>query len=66
MPSRPTETPVGGDPELGARHARWIRGLDRLSSMLWWAVLQDVTTNLHRVDCPVMLAQGAVDVVGAG
>jgi hypothetical protein len=34
--------------------------------MLWWAVLQDVTTNLHRVDCPVMLAQGAVDVVGAG
>jgi pimeloyl-ACP methyl ester carboxylesterase len=35
-------------------------------SMLWWAVLQDVPTGLHRVDCPVMLAQGAVDVVGAG
>lgn len=35
-------------------------------SMLWWAVLQDVPTDLHRVDCPVMLAQGAVDVVGAG
>ena len=35
-------------------------------SMLWWAVLQDVPTGLQRVDCPMMLAQGAADVVGAG
>jgi pimeloyl-ACP methyl ester carboxylesterase len=35
-------------------------------SMLWWAVLQDVPTGLHRIDCPVMLSQGAADVVGAG
>jgi hypothetical protein len=35
-------------------------------SMLWWPVLPDVPTNLHRLGCPVMLAQGAVDVVGAG
>jgi pimeloyl-ACP methyl ester carboxylesterase len=35
-------------------------------STLWWAVLQDVPSGLHQVDCPVMLAQGAVDVVGAG
>jgi pimeloyl-ACP methyl ester carboxylesterase len=35
-------------------------------SMLWWAVLQDVPTGLHRVDCPVTLAQGSLDVVGAG
>jgi pimeloyl-ACP methyl ester carboxylesterase len=35
-------------------------------STLWWAVLQDVPTGLSRVDCPVMLAQGAADVVGAG
>src|SRR4051794_36267233 len=35
-------------------------------SMLWWAVLQDVPTGLDRVDCPVLLAQGAMDVVGAG
>jgi pimeloyl-ACP methyl ester carboxylesterase len=35
-------------------------------SMLWWAVLQDVPNGLHRVDCPVLLAQGALDVVGAG
>lgn len=35
-------------------------------SMLSWAVLQDVPTGLHRIDCPVLLAQGAVDVVGAG
>jgi len=35
-------------------------------SMLWWAVLQDVPTGLDRVTCPVMLAQGAVDVIGAG
>jgi pimeloyl-ACP methyl ester carboxylesterase len=35
-------------------------------SMLWWAVVQDVPTGLHRVECPVMLAQGSLDVVGAG
>jgi pimeloyl-ACP methyl ester carboxylesterase len=35
-------------------------------SMLWWAVLQDVPTGLHRVDCPVMLSQGSADVIGAG
>jgi pimeloyl-ACP methyl ester carboxylesterase len=35
-------------------------------SMLWWAVLQDVPTGLSRVDCPVTLAQGALDVIGAG
>jgi pimeloyl-ACP methyl ester carboxylesterase len=35
-------------------------------SMLWWAVLQDVPTGLDRIDCPVTLAQGAADVVGAG
>ncbi|TFV77633.1 alpha/beta fold hydrolase [Blastococcus sp. CT_GayMR19] len=35
-------------------------------SMLWWAILQDVPTGLHRVDVPVLLAQGSVDVVGAG
>ena len=35
-------------------------------SMLWWAILQDVPTGLNRVDVPVLLAQGAVDVVGAG
>jgi pimeloyl-ACP methyl ester carboxylesterase len=35
-------------------------------AMLWWAILQDVPTGLHRIDCPVILAQGAVDVVGAG
>jgi len=35
-------------------------------SMLWWAVLQDVPAGLDRIDCPVTLAQGAADVVGAG
>jgi pimeloyl-ACP methyl ester carboxylesterase len=35
-------------------------------SMLWWAILQDVPTGLHRIDCPVSLAQGALDVIGAG
>ncbi|MCW2697064.1 MAG: alpha/beta hydrolase [Modestobacter sp.] len=35
-------------------------------SMLWWAVLRDVPTGLHRVECPVTLAQGALDMVGAG
>src|SRR3954465_569137 len=35
-------------------------------SMLWWAVLQDVPTGLDRIDCPVTLAQGAADLVGAG
>jgi pimeloyl-ACP methyl ester carboxylesterase len=35
-------------------------------SMLWWAVLQDVPTGLDRVDCPVTLAQGTGDLIGAG
>jgi pimeloyl-ACP methyl ester carboxylesterase len=35
-------------------------------NMLWWAILQDVPTGLDAVDCPVTLAQGALDVVGAG
>jgi pimeloyl-ACP methyl ester carboxylesterase len=35
-------------------------------AMLWWAILQDVPTGLHRIDRPVILAQGAADVVGAG
>ena len=35
-------------------------------AMLWWAIIQDVPTNLDRIDSPVILAQGAVDVVGAG
>jgi pimeloyl-ACP methyl ester carboxylesterase len=35
-------------------------------SMLWWAIIQDVPSGLHRVDSPVMLVQGAIDVVGAG
>jgi len=35
-------------------------------STLWWSVLQDVPTGLHRVDCPVTLAQGSLDAVGAG
>src|SRR3954469_25591935 len=35
-------------------------------SMLWWAILQDVPSGLDRVDSPVVLAQGSVDVVGAG
>src|SRR4051794_12830318 len=34
--------------------------------MLWWAILQDVPTGLDRIECPVTLAQGALDVVGAG
>ena len=33
--------------------------------MLWWAVLQDVPTGLDRIDCPVALAQGSADLVGA-
>jgi pimeloyl-ACP methyl ester carboxylesterase len=35
-------------------------------AVLWWAVLQDVPTGLDQVECPVTLAQGALDVVGAG
>ena len=34
--------------------------------MLWWAIIQDVPTGLHRIDSPVIQAQGAADVVGAG
>jgi pimeloyl-ACP methyl ester carboxylesterase len=35
-------------------------------SMLWWSVLVDVPAGLTEVDCPVLLAQGAVDLIGSG
>ena len=35
-------------------------------SMLWNAVLADVPTRLDQIDCPVIVAQGAFDVIGSG
>ncbi len=35
-------------------------------SMLWWAVLRDVPTGLDAIRCPVVLAQGNVDVISSG
>ncbi len=35
-------------------------------AMLWWSVLVDVPVRLTDVDCPVVLAQGAVDLIGSG
>jgi pimeloyl-ACP methyl ester carboxylesterase len=34
--------------------------------MLWWSVLVDVPIGLREVDCPVLLAQGARDVLSSG
>jgi pimeloyl-ACP methyl ester carboxylesterase len=34
--------------------------------MLWWGVLVDLPTGLEHVDCPVILAQGTLDVIAAG
>jgi hypothetical protein len=34
--------------------------------MLWWAVLANFPTGLEQVDCPVILAQGTLDVIAAG
>lgn len=39
---------------------------DGFWEMLWWGILTDVPTGLQRIDCPVILAQGTVDVIGAG
>ena len=35
-------------------------------SMLWNAVLADLPTRLEQIDCPVIVAQGAFDVIGSG
>jgi len=35
-------------------------------SMLWNAVLADLPTRLDQIDCPVIVAQGALDVIGSG
>ncbi len=34
--------------------------------MLWNALVVDVPTNLDRIDCPVIVAQGSLDIVGSG
>jgi pimeloyl-ACP methyl ester carboxylesterase len=33
---------------------------------LWNAIMIDVPTDLGRIDCPVIVAQGALDVIGSG
>ncbi len=35
-------------------------------STLWNAILIDIPTGLDRIDCPVIVAQGALDVIGSG
>ena len=32
---------------------------------LWWTVLADVPVGLEKIDCPVVLAQGTVDVMSS-
>jgi pimeloyl-ACP methyl ester carboxylesterase len=32
---------------------------------LWWAVLADMPLNLQKIDCPVVLAQGTVDMMSS-
>ena len=43
---------------FGAADAFW--------QMLWWGILADVPTGLDRIDCPVVLAQGTLDLVAVG
>ena len=35
-------------------------------STLWNAIMIDIPTGLDQIDCPVIVAQGALDVVGSG
>jgi pimeloyl-ACP methyl ester carboxylesterase len=39
---------------------------DAFWQMLWWGILTDVPTDLERIDCPVVLAQGTADLVAVG
>jgi pimeloyl-ACP methyl ester carboxylesterase len=41
-------------------------GARQFWSTLWWGVLTDLPTGLDGVDCPVILAQGTLDVIAAG
>lgn len=34
--------------------------------MLWHSLIADVPTQLNRINCPVILAQGTLDIVGSG
>ena len=35
-------------------------------STLWNAIMIDVPTGLDKIDCPVIVAQGAMDIIGSG
>jgi pimeloyl-ACP methyl ester carboxylesterase len=39
---------------------------DAFWQMLWWGILADVPTELDRIDCPVVLAQGTADLIAVG
>jgi pimeloyl-ACP methyl ester carboxylesterase len=39
---------------------------DAYWQMLWWGILTDFPTGLDRIDCPVVLAQGTLDLVAVG
>lgn len=41
-------------------------GADGFWSMLWWGVLLDLPTGLHRIAVPVLLAQGTADLIAGG
>jgi pimeloyl-ACP methyl ester carboxylesterase len=60
------------------RSTPWLSGEDEARALrhgfadspdfwqqLWWAVLADMPLNLEKIDCPVVLAQGTVDMMSS-
>jgi pimeloyl-ACP methyl ester carboxylesterase len=60
------------------RSTPWLSGEDEARALcqgfadspdfwqqLWWSVLVDMPLNLQKIDCPVVLAQGTVDVMSS-
>ena len=39
---------------------------DGFWQLLWWGILADLPTGLERIDCPVILAQGTLDMIASG
>jgi hypothetical protein len=57
---------VAGIPRRSPHHEGGFAEQTGFWATLWNAIMIDVPTGLDRIDCPVIVAQGAFDVIGSG
>ena len=63
---RPACTTLEGGTERNGQRSASGFGSPHFWALLVWAIGADVPHNLDHIDCPVLLAQGAVDLIAAG